>query len=159
MGNGCCFSSGAPVYGRSDSASSTSTIWHIDSRKIDLSYVDPRLPALAEEGHIELMRFLKESMLQQELGLHAAAVEKTALLVCWTEIEEYKSQEVLGWKKAKAEDIFNKYIDPASGLKIETFSEEQVEGYRQALLELQQEKEGDELQVSSCFAEVLDVWQ
>lgn len=98
---------------------------------------------------------LKDNLCQQAIGQYAGEIGKTYLLMCWTEIEEYKALEVLPMRKTKAEGIFNKYLDSASDMKLEDFTEDQLEGFRASLRHVRDEQEGDNNSLANCFAEVV----
>lgn len=143
------------MYARTESASTASTVWLLESSKTRPLFVDPALPPLADKEHIELYRLLTDNLSQQELGNFSGHVEKTQLLVCWTEIEEFKSEELLVLRQGKARQLLAKYVDTASELRLERLSEAQAAVCRAAVQQICDERDGvDSAPASSCFAEV-----
>jgi hypothetical protein len=137
---------------------------------VDSVYVDPTLPPLVEPDHIELLHLLSDICCQQAMGNYARPINKTHLLICWTQIEEFKCQEVLAWKKITAREIFDKYISPPSlgtasassdaeqhEHQLQEFSKGEIEEYRRAVESVEGEKEGDGLIDVSAFAEVQQI--
>ena len=99
----CCFRRDAPI---AIILPPTTSTWLVESKAEISRCIDPLLPPLVRPEHIRLLRLLRDPLAQQELGIHAKSCCKTHLLMCWTEIEEFKGMDVISFKKNKATAIY-----------------------------------------------------
>jgi hypothetical protein len=74
--------------------------------------LDSSIPALEDPDHIQLYELLHEPLAQTLLGSHAQSNEgdRSALLMCWAEIEEFKNENVDTMLLIRAVDIFEHFI-------------------------------------------------
>jgi hypothetical protein len=85
--------------------------------------------ALEDPFHLQLYDLMHEPLAQTLLGKHAETIGKVGLLMCWVEIEEFKSEKNYKSCLIRAVDIFEHFIAPESELCLKTIPREEVEHY------------------------------
>ena len=86
------------------------------------------MPELKSPGQIELRNLLHEPLAQKELGQYAKEIDCVRYLMCWIDIEEYKSSRSYAHRREIGTKIMYYYIKQNSPLDIQ-LSEEDVEYY------------------------------
>lgn len=97
-------------------------------------FIDPTLPPLEDPNHIQLYELLNEPIAQTMLAKYAESIDRSYLLMCWVELEEFKCEICNVARRSKAVEIFDNFIVSSSPHCLKTVSSEEASRYS-ALIE------------------------
>lgn len=78
------------------------------------------MPTYQCSSQVELRNLLHEPVAQQALGAFAKKLNRLHLLMCWIDIEEYKSVGSFEHRRLCGLKIVHNYVDKTSPLRIHT---------------------------------------
>ena len=82
--------------------------------------MDGTLPKDASPELLELREFLDDTHLLRPLGLYAKGRNHIEVLMCWIDIQEFKSipEETIDYRRSTAMHIYHKYVKSAASAEI-----------------------------------------
>ena len=83
--------------------------------------MDGTLPKDASPDLLELREFLDDTHLLRPLGLFAKSRNNVEVLMCWVDIQEFKSihEEAIDYRRSTAMHIYHKYVKTSASAEIE----------------------------------------
>ena len=88
--------------------------------------MDGTLPKVASPELLELREFLDDTHLLRPLGLFAKGRNCVEVLMCWVDIQEFKSipEEAIDYRRSTAMHIYHKYVKSMASVEVSGIDEE-----------------------------------
>lgn len=125
--------------------------------------LDGTLPKGATPEYLELREFLNDTKLLRPLGLFAKGYSNVEVLMCWIDIQEFKSihADAVDYQRSTALHIYHKYVKANAACEIPDVDEELKESIAEILEDVKDEITDlpvnlyDEIQLK-CFRMIYD---